>query len=120
MVKNILNMKSLRFQKAGDRTLTNSKKRGLKAQKRYKCQKCHKKKSPTHLIIHHTDEIYKVKRRAGFMGQLGKPTFDKKIPYHDRKDKLRVLCLDCHKDVHDQLSAKKKTKKKPSIFDLGL
>lgn len=95
-------LQRLRFETAGERTLNNSIKEKLKAEAGYKCQKCHKKKAPHHLEIHHKSEIHKVKKRAGIMGQLGKPTFTKKKPYHDRKDNLIVLCLECHKDMREK------------------
>jgi len=92
-------IKKLRFETAGDRTLKESEKKRLKEEADYKCQKCGKKKSLNHLEIHHKREIYKVKRKAGLMGKLGKPVFGKRKLPHDRKNNLMVLCLECHANM---------------------
>ncbi|MFH1399467.1 MAG: hypothetical protein ABIG95_05135 [Candidatus Woesearchaeota archaeon] len=110
-------IKALKVQRAGDRTLKNSEKKNLKAEVGYRCQRCHKKKDPKLLVVHHKSEVFKAKRKAGMAGQIGTLTFDRKKAAHDRKSNLMVLCLECHKKIHDERSKKNKQKKPTSLLD---
>ena len=110
---------SITVVKPGDRTLTPADKKRVKIERDFKCEKCHKKFAPNHLEVHHINEISKVIKKAGLMGQFGSLIIGKrKKAYHDRDVNLMVLCLFCHKDLHGQGKKKKPKRKSTNLFGI--
>ena len=106
----------LRIRRQGERTLTSGDKRKEKEKFKGRCQRC-KKKFPLNLLsVHHKKEISKYKSK----GPIDIPYLEfynkrKKKAHYDKSKNLMVLCPTCHKEVHNEESAKRKAKKKIKV-----
>lgn len=100
------------FRRKGERTLTGGDKKKEKENAKHKCQRCRKTFNARYLIIHHKIPISNYKSKGLDLPYLEFYNKRKKKAHYDRSKNLMVLCLICHKKVHDEESEKRKAKNK--------